>query len=101
MLSRAGGPEFLIQLRARCAPNGVGLFLENTDSRLLQFLRRHVIHRTSDSHGLKFWGFVGDDLEMFHRAFGSVQAKRYMGLVWAIRAGQAVEVSESAPPTGD
>jgi hypothetical protein len=79
-----------VELQRRLVPGGFGLFLENNDNRLIRALRQHVFHRNYSGVGAPNWGFRLDQIEAIGRLFGGVQARRYLNLVWIIRAGRGL-----------
>lgn len=94
----------LVELQSRLTPGGVGLFLENGNNRLLHALRRHVFHRRDLGIGTPNWGFCPDQIETIGRVFGGVEARKYLNLVWIIRAGRGVRAGAGpgrGPYSGD
>lgn len=79
-------PDLLSHLRSRLAPGGVGLFLENSNNRILEILRKHVIHRRERCWNDIHWGFYRSKLAIVERVFSPMNAKRFNFMVWAIRA---------------
>ncbi|MHC4445671.1 MAG: class I SAM-dependent methyltransferase [Planctomycetota bacterium] len=84
--------ELFYELNQRLAPGGNGLFLENCYSWLLDKVRQYFIHRyaTNKYYHLLSWGFSRKQIDMMGKAFGSINANKYRGLVWAIKAGQTI-----------
>lgn len=78
-------PDLLAQLRSRLAPGGEGLFLENANSRMLDLIRRHLLHRRETCWNDLHWGFHPANLSVIENAFGPLAVRRFHYLVWAIR----------------
>jgi len=76
--------ELLACIRDRLAPGGAGLFLENVNTPILHWVRRHLTYRDSQWNLHRF-GLTRDQVARFADVFGTVDARRYYGLVWTIR----------------
>lgn len=89
MVDRVRVPELLAALRSRLRPGGVGLFVENRNTRLMNWLRRHVLHREESRETWErlSWGFFPEQMGMFRDHFGQARVAAYWRLVWAIEAG--------------
>jgi SAM-dependent methyltransferase len=77
------------------APGGVGLFLENVNSRFINWVRHNVTYRGDKEIDLLHWGFFPSDIEHLRTMFGPMQVRKYLGLIWAMRT-----VGNTPPASG-
>lgn len=87
LTNRARVHELLQAFKQRLAPGGVGLFLENSNNWLFDKVRRYIVHRDEKRYAKQSWGFFPRDLDQFKDEFGSVKARRHLGLVWDLQVG--------------
>jgi hypothetical protein len=81
--------RFLEGLAGCLAPGGQGLFMENANNRLNDLIRRRVVYRGNPGLDRAHWAFFPQHLETVSRHFGRLEARRYLGLVWALHAESA------------
>lgn len=85
MIYRDHLDTMLVELKRRLAPSGLGLFIENSTNRLIEWCRHSILHRGDKSLKLRHWGFGRDHLARIEQVFGPLQISQHYRLVWTIR----------------
>lgn len=85
--------DILRELKKRLAADGIGLFLENANNKLLEWTRKHVVHRREYMWDRIHWAFYRRNLELIEAAFGPLEVRLHWGLIWSIRT-KGIDLAE-------